>query len=127
VVDGQNSIHRYECRDIKTACSMITLIYTSRCQQNTLPIPYLHYNVTYFTVDNYWDDKCFTEESLRDDWIKNIQRKYSIVPRNLLFQENPQYGVGGVDHDNDNEGSTAVSDKNLPNSSPANIQGDINI
>ena len=98
---------------MKTACSMITLIYTSRCQQNTLPIPYMHYNVTYFTVDNFWDDKCFTEESLRDDWIDNIQRKYSIVPRNLLFQENPQYGVGGVDHDNDNEGSTAILDKNF--------------
>ena len=87
----------------------------------------MHYNVTYFTVDNFWDDKCFTEESLRNDWIDNIHKNYSIVPRNLLFQENTQYGVGGVDHDNDNEGATAVLDKNLPNSSPANIQGDINI
>ena len=75
VEDVQNFIHRYECRDMKTACSMITLIYTSRCQQNTLLLLYMHCNVTYFTVDNFWDEECFTEESLRDDWMDNIHKK----------------------------------------------------
>ena len=87
----------------------------------------MHYNVTHFIVDNVRDEECCKEESLRDDWIDNIHKKYSIVPRNLIFQKNSQYGVGGVDYDNDNEGPTAVLDKNLPNSSSANIQDDINI
>ena len=92
VEDGKKIISRYECRDLKTAYSVITLIYTSGCQPNTLPLPYMHYNITHFTVDNFKDDKCFKEESLRDDWIDNIHKKYSIVPRKLLLKKSTIWG-----------------------------------
>jgi hypothetical protein len=72
---------------------MITLVYTSRYQHNVLPLPYMHYTVNLFTVKDFRDDKSFEESSLIDDWIDNIHKKYAIVPRKLLFQKNPQYGV----------------------------------
>ena len=52
----------------------------------------MHYTVNLFTVEDFRDDESFEEISLADDWINNIGKKYAIVPRKLLFQQNQQYG-----------------------------------